>query len=368
MTSDAPAPTGRPTAGSDTLRDASPPAILRTYRPRPFRPAPWLSGPHAQTLGGRLLRAGSSPVYRRERWSTPDGDFLDVDLAFDPGHGGDRRPVVLVLHGLEGCSESGYVRTCCRRLRERGLRPVALNFRSCGGEPNRLPRFYHSGETADPAHALTRLRERWPGAPLGAVGFSLGGNALLKLMGERGREAADLVDAAVAVSVPYRLAAGAEALEEGMGRLYTAYFLRSLRRSVRAKVRQRGHDFDLDRLARADTLREFDDAFTAPVHGFEDAHDYYRRASAAGWLEGIRVPTLVVQARDDPFLPREALPERELRRHPWLAAAVHDGGGHVGFVEGTAPWRADFWAEREAARFLEHALVGGDGDSGSRNA
>ncbi len=295
--------------------------------------------------------------YRRERWTTPDDDFLDLDFAFDPAADrGDRRPVVLVLHGLEGSSTSGYVRVCCRRLVERGLRPVVLNFRSCSGEPNRRPRFYHSGETGDPARVLGRLRDRWPGAPVGAVGFSLGGNALLKLLGERGAEARELVDAAAAISVPYRLAAGAEALERGMGRLYTAYFLRSLRRSVRAKVRRRGHDYDLDRLAGANTMRAFDDAFTAPVHGFEDAADYYRRCSAARWLEGVRVPTLLVQARDDPFLPPGALPEATIREQPWLVPALVDRGGHVGFVEGAAPWEIDFWSEREAARYLAAAL------------
>lgn len=359
MTSgDAPSPVSPSATGSERTPGPSPPVRLRDYRPRPFGPAPWLPGPHAQTLGGRLLRPRRSPAYRRERWTTPDDDFLDLDFAFDPDRRGDGRPLVLVLHGLEGCSDSGYVRTCCLRLLERELRPVALNFRSCSGEPNRRPRFYHSGETGDPAWVLSRLRQRWPSAPLGAVGFSLGGNALLKLLGERGPGAADLLDAAVAVSVPYRLAAGAGALEEGMGWLYTAYFLRSLRRSVRAKVRRRGHDFDLERLARTGTLRAFDDAFTAPVHGFEDAADYYRRSSAARWLEGIRVPTLVLQSRDDPFLPADALPEAELRRQPWVVAAVQDRGGHVGFVEGSAPWRADFWAEREAARFLRRTLTG----------
>lgn len=362
-------PDDAPTARSEPPRSAPrsrgeegsgrPAADLARHRPRPYRPASWLPGPHTQSLGGRLLRTGRRIAYRRERLETPDGDFLDLDLAFDPGAGDrdDRRPVVLVLHGLEGSSDSGYVRVFCRRLRERGLRPAALNFRSRSGEPNRLRRFYHSGETDDPAFVLGRLRERWPRAPLGAAGFSLGGNALLKLLGELGSAARELVDAAAAISVPYRLGAGAEALEQGwMARLYTGYFLRSLRRSVRAKTRRYGHDFDLDRIARARSLREFDDAFTAPVHGFEDADDYYRRSSAARWLEGIRVPTLLVHARDDPFLPEGALPEQAIRDQPWLVPAITDRGGHVGFVEGETPWRAGFWAERETARFLARIL------------
>lgn len=353
------APPDRSTVPSGRAAPAAAREAVRGFEPRPFRPTPWLPGPHTQTLGGRLLRKGRPVAYRRERWDTPDGDFLDLDFAFDPSDGpADRRPVVVVLHGLEGSSTSGYVEVCCRRLSERGLRPVALNFRSCSGEPNRRPRFYHSGETGDPARVLAGLRERWPEAPIGAVGFSLGGNALLKLLGERGEEAGELVDAAAAISVPYRLDAGAEALEGGMGRLYTAYFLRSLRRSVRAKARLRGHDFDLGRLDRADSLRAFDDAFTAPVHGFEDAADYYLRCSSARFLEAIRVPTLLVQARDDPFLPPEALPEATIRDQSWLAPALVDRGGHVGFVAGTTPGEIDFWAEREAARFLARALGG----------
>lgn len=367
----------RPTAGRK--QDDRP---FAGYEPRPFRPAPWLPGPHLQTLGGRLLRPGGRVAYRRERWATGDGDFLDLDFA-DPdgpspdprrdgpppdgsdraGGGGAGRsgsvdgPLVLLLHGLEGGSDSAYVVEAARRLREAGLDAVALNFRSRSGQPNRLRRFYHSGETGDLASVLARLRDARPAAPLAVIGFSLGGNVLLKYLGERGARAREVVDAAVAVSVPYRLAASARRMERGLGPMYAAWFLRSLRRSVRAKVRKRGHDFDLDRLARVRSLREFDDAFTAPVHGFRDADEYYRLSSSARFLPEVRVPTLLLQARDDPFLPEGRLPVEEMRANPWLLPVLVDGGGHVGFVEGTTPWEARFWAEEEAVRYLTTALT-----------
>lgn len=331
--------------------------------PRSFRPPPWLRNPHLQTLGARMLRPRRAVTFRRERWETPDGDFLDLDfVAADEVRAqadAEEVPRVVVLHGLEGCSESGYVQQTCRELALRGLAPVALNFRSRGGEPNRRRRFYHSGETGDLAHVLERLRERHPRAPTGAVGFSLGGNVLVKLLGERGEEARRLLGAAVAVSVPYDLAAGARALERGLGPMYTAYFLRSLSRSIREKERARGHDYGLGDFAGFGSLRAFDDAFTAPVHGFRDAEDYYRRSSAGPYLPSVRLPTLVIQARDDPFLPEGALPERAIRANPWLVPAITGSGGHVGFLERASPWRPRFWAEEAAARFLDRGLRGG---------
>jgi predicted alpha/beta-fold hydrolase len=233
---------------------------------------------------------------------------------------------------------------------------VALNFRSRSGEPNRTRRFYHSGETGDLAWVLERLARREPGTPVGAVGYSLGGNVLLKYLGERGEDARGRVRAAVAVSVPYRLSESADALEDGLGPLYARFFLRSLRQSVRAKSARHGHEYDLPAPSRVRTLRAFDDAFTAPVHGFDGAEDYYRRSSSARYLPGIRVSTLLLQARNDPFLPADALPEEEMEGNPWLAPGLTDRGGHLGFVEGGTPWTARFWAEAEAARFLGHVL------------
>lgn len=328
------------------------------FRLRPFRASPWLRGPHLQTLGGKLLRPSSPPPLERVRLETPDGDFLDLDLGPDPTSGA---PVVLILHGLEGSSRRAYVVQACRTLLDRGIRPVGMNFRGCSGEPNRRARFYHSGETEDLRHVLAWLGERFPGRARGAMGFSLGGNVLLKYLGEEGAAEGAAVDAAVAVSVPFDLAAGADRLEEGpMGPVYSHYFLRMLRSKVRQKAPLLSDTVDVERALEARTLRRFDDAATAPLHGFRNAADYYRRSSSSGFLADIREPTLLLQSRDDPFLPESALPLDVMEDNPHLVHGVTDRGGHVGFVEGSI-WAPCFWAESEAARFLAHHLVEGTG-------
>lgn len=366
-----------------TSTDSSP-SPHRGFEPVPFRPALWLPGPHLQTVGAKFLRPNPVVHLHRERLRTPDDDFLDLD--FMTGVTGlDEGPLVVILHGLEGSTARGYVRLAMAEMAARGLATVGMNFRSCSGELNRRPRFYHSGETGDLAFVLRMLRERWPGRPMGALGFSLGGNVLLKFLGEDGEIGGPAVApstlrqpagdptgpagqahpatgtspllAAVAVSVPFDLLAGTGALESSpMGRLYTHYFLRSLRRKTRGKAQLIGDRIDLERVLRARTLRQYDEAATAPLHGFPGAEVYYRRSSSARFLERIRTPTLLLQSDDDPFLPREALPTEAVERNPNLLAAFTSGGGHVGFVEGPGPWRPTFWAEREAARYLQHVL------------
>jgi len=291
----------------------------------------------------------------RERWELPDGDFLDVDLGPDPA---PDAPVVLVLHGLEGSSRRRYVLNVCRELLARGLRPLAMNFRGCSGTLNRHPRLYHSGETGDPTFVLQRVRQNFPGRKVGAFGFSLGGNILLKLLGERDDGGRGLVDAAVAMSVPMDLSAGGRLLEEtAMGRLYSRYFLRSLHEKVRAKAHLLDGTVDVAKTLETRTIRAFDDVATAPLHGFRDASHYYRECSSAGYLGGIRVPTLVLHALDDPFLPAEALPRGELEKNPALVPVITRHGGHVGFLEG-APWAPRLWGDEEGARFLAEALKG----------
>lgn len=333
-------------------------AIHRSHRARPFRAAPWLPGSHLQTVAGKFLRPRRSLPVIRERWGTPDGDFMDLDFGPSPRRGS---PVVLVLHGLEGSTHRGYVRLAMRELVRRDMLPVGLNFRSCSGEPNRTARFYHSGETGDLAWVLGRLRERFPGRPLGGLGFSLGGNVLLRFLGERAEEGRRLLDAAAAISVPFDLVRGIGRLEEGaMGRVYTHYFLRSLLRKSRAKEALLGPVLDLARLSASRTLREFDDVATAPLHGFDDAADYYRRASSAPVLDRIRVPTLLLHALDDPFLPSEAVPRSAVETNPFLLGVFPPTGGHVGFVERSPPWAPRFWAEREASRYLSKILDGAE--------
>ncbi len=326
----------------------------RRLRPSRFRPAWWLPGPHGQTLGARWLRRRRGVALVRERLDTPDGDFLDLDWVGAVGGEPAAAPLVVVLHGLEGSARSGYAFELYRQLCGMGLAAVGLNFRSCSGELNRAPRLYHSGETGDLGYVLDLLRGRYPERLLSAVGVSLGGNVLLKHLGEAGRTT--LLAAAASISVPFDLAAGADHMESGFARLYVEALLRSLRAKIRA--REAGFDgrIDLARALAARTFREFDDAATAPLHGFTDADDYYRRSSSGPLLPGIRVPTLLIQALDDPFLPSDAVPRESIETNPVLHPAIVPHGGHVGFVTGTAPLRPRFWAEREAASFLAGTL------------
>jgi len=229
---------------------------------RPFLPARWSPGPHAQTLMARAMRSPEGPEYRRERVETPDGDFLDLDWAPEPVDGA---PIVLVLHGLEGSTKRRYVRNVCRELLSHRVWPVCLNFRGCSGEPNRKEHFYHSGETGDARLVLELLQRRYPERRRGALGFSLGGNVLLKLLGEDPVAAHGLVHCAVAMSVPYDLAAGSRQLERSaMGRFYTAYFMRSLRDKVRMKGDRLAGLLDLERVLRTKTIWDFDEFATAP--------------------------------------------------------------------------------------------------------
>jgi predicted alpha/beta-fold hydrolase len=320
----------------------------------PFRPAWWLPGGHLQTLGGKYLRPATALPLRRERWPTEDGDFLDLDFGPDPE---EETPLILLLHGLEGFSERPYMLHAMDVLARRGVASVGLNFRGCSGEPNRLPRMYHSGETQDTRFVLEKLRERWPHRPLGALGFSLGGNVLLKLLGERKDGGETLVGAAAAISVPYDLVEGVAHLESSpLGRFYARYFLTSLRKKVRAKEALLAPLLDLDVVLKSRSLSEFDDAATAPLHGFSNARDYYRQSSSKQFLQGIKVRTLLIHGRNDPFLPERAIPLEPMNRNTLITPLILRSGGHVGFLAGPLPWRPDFWAEDHIAAFFSEAL------------
>ncbi|HKK13327.1 MAG TPA: hydrolase [Gammaproteobacteria bacterium] len=314
-----------------------------------FRPAWWLPGAHLQTLFPNLLRRRAGPSLRRERLELPDGDFVDLDWGAGPDHG----PWVLILHGLEGSVRSSYAAGILDALASAGYQAVLMHFRGCSGEPNRLPRSYHSGETGDLDYVVRHLRARAPGRALGVLGYSLGGNVLLKWLGEQGPQAP--VACAIAVSVPFDLAQAACRLERGFSRVYQWYLLRQLRGSVSRKARRLDLPVASDRLRRARTFRHFDDLVTAPLHGFRDADDYYRRSSSRGYLRHIAIPTLILQAADDPFMSPAGLP-----RDGELSAAVtlelSPRGGHVGFVTGTRPWRPRYWLEERIARELTDRL------------
>jgi predicted alpha/beta-fold hydrolase len=321
-----------------------------------FRPAWWLPGPHAQTLGARVLRKKSGVKFNRERLKLPDGDFLDLDwVTAAAGKEVDAAaPLVIVLHGLEGSAQSGYALQLYRELVSQDLRPVGLNFRGCSGEPNRLPRAYHSGETGDLAWVVRLLSERHPDRPLGLVGVSLGGNVLLKYLGESVDKRRSIA-AAAAISVPYDLSAGADYIEQGFSSTYRAFLVRKLKRKVRAKLHVLNGRVDTRRALAAHTFREFDGAVIVPLHGFEDAEDYYRRSSSDQFLGSIEVPTLLVHSLDDPFLPRDAVPLGAASENPHIQTAFTALGGHVGFVTGP-PWSPVFWAELTVARFLAARL------------
>jgi len=324
--------------------------------PSPFVPAWWARGPHAQTLWGKLARRVRPLPTRTERWDTPDGDFLDVvrlpaDAArFDPA----RAPRLLLLHGLEGGVQSHYALGMFGEAERRGWAMDLMLHRSCGAELNRQRRFYHSGETTDVALVVQRIGDAFPDAPLAIAGVSLGGNQLVKFLGERGAEVPPNVRRAAAISVPYDLARGSRHISHGFSRVYERHFLQSLRRKVERKLAAHPDLVARDRLTGLRTLYDFDDVVTGPVHGFVDAEDYYTRSSSKHYLDGVRVPTLLLSAVDDPFLPADVLDEVRTiaARNAMLSVEFHARGGHVGFVGGRLPWRAEWYAERRTAEFL----------------
>jgi len=289
----------------------------------------------------------------RERFETPDGDFVDVDWLGGPSGS----PLLLVLHGLEGTLRSHYIGGLFRLAAARGWRAGVMYFRSCSGELNRLPRFYHSGETGDFDHVLRRLAAREPGVRIGVVGVSIGGNVLVKWLGEQGEDAPRAVAGAVAISVPFDLAGCARLMDRGLPKvLYTTSFMRSLRQKTLAKSRAFPDFVDIRAALRARTFAAYDRLVTAPLHGFADEEDYWRRSSSGPYVARIRRPTLLISALDDPFIPPASLPDPRLLP-PAVRAEFVPRGGHVGFVEGR-PWRATSWAERRAVDFLASVLDG----------
>lgn len=301
----------------------------------------WLPGGHLQTIFPAKMIAKPRVDFRRERWSTPDGDFIDVDFV----DGQPDRPFLVLFHGLEGSSDSHYARALMSHVAALGWSGAVPHFRGCSGELNHAPRFYHSGDAAEVDWIVRRLAGR--GKRFYAAGVSLGGNALLRWLGESGRQAS-MVDAACAISAPLDLAGGGAALSRGFNMIYTRVFLQTLKPKCLQKLRQFPGLFDVDALRRARNLYEFDNVVTAPLHGFRDTDDYWHRASARHVLDDIRVPTLVLNAKNDPFLPARHLPRSAA---PDVTLEYPDHGGHVGFANGRLPGRLD-WLPARIVRFL----------------
>jgi predicted alpha/beta-fold hydrolase len=303
----------------------------------------WLAGAHAQTIYPALRRP-PAVAFRRERVDTPDGDFVDFDWQ-DANGAAPGTPTVVLFHGLEGNSSSHYARAVMRRLQAIGWRGVVPHFRGCSGELNRLPRAYHSGDYAEIGWMLAAVRARLPAAPLYAVGVSLGGSALLNWLGREQERAVATLVAAAAVSAPLDLAAAGTAIGQGFNRIYARHFLSTLVPKALAMAQRFPGTLDTAAVRRATSMHTFDDVVTAPLHGFEGAHDYWRRASSKPWLGGIAVPTLVLNAKNDPFIPASSLPEPEsVSRAVMLEQPAH--GGHAGFAMSPFPGNLEWLPSR----------------------
>ncbi len=311
-----------------------------------FKPAWWLPGPHLQTLWPALCRRSTLNIpIEKERLELPDGDFLDLAWINKEKKG----PLVLLLHGLEGSVRSSYAQGMLHAINQQNWRGVVMHFRGCSGEPNRLSRSYHSGETSDLNFLVETLCEREPDTPLAVVGFSLGGNVLLKWLGEAERK--NLLSAAVAVSVPFELHKSANRVQHGFSRLYQKHFLKCLRKRLTHKFQLDSPTFAMPSLTELTTLWEFDDKVTAPLHGFSGVHDYYSQSSSRQFLNKITVPTLLLHAKDDPFMTPDVIPEpHELAE--CVTLEVTNAGGHLGFVIGTNPWRVRYWLDERVPEFL----------------
>ena len=318
----------------------------------PYRAPAWLPGGNAQTLYPLLIKPPPLP-YVRERWETPDGDFIDLDWNPRTAPEPAQDPLIVLFHGLEGSSGSHYALALMHALRCLDREGVVIHFRGCSGEPNRLARAYHSGDSQEIDWILRRLKNRQPERGLQAVGVSLGGNALLKWLGESGESARDVLETAAAISAPLDLTACGHHLGRGFNRVYSRHFLKTLKPAAAAKLVRYPDLFDENRLKAARTLFAFDDLVTGPLHGFSSAEEYWLRASSKPWLTSIRLPTLILNARNDPFLPASALPAAD-QVAPAVTLEVSEEGGHVGFTSGPFPGTLD-WLPDRILRFFAHS-------------
>lgn len=278
-------------------------------------------------------------AYRREVWQTPDDDFIELDwLQQDPPAGGEQ-PLLVLLHGLEGSSQSHYAKRIMHAAGKAGWRGVVVHFRGCGGKPNLQPRSYHCGDSAEVDWILRRMRRQTSGS-IHVVGVSLGGNVLLKWLGEQQTEAVPIVNKAAAVSTSLDLPTTGRVLAQGFNRLYSRIFLNTLKPKALAMIRQHRLDLDYERIRATDNLWDYDNLFTAPLHGFAGADDYWQRSNCRPYLRDIRLPALLINARNDPFLPEQFLPApHEVSGEVRLDFPPH--GGHVGFADsGSQDWLA----------------------------
>ncbi len=314
-----------------------------------FKPAWWLPGPHLQTIWPTIINKNKINIsLARERIELPDGDFIDIDWA-----GPEKGPIILLLHGIAGNIESPYIRRSLSVIVENGWRGALMYYRGCSGETNRLPRCYHSGETSDFNFIAHLLHQREPGTPIACVGFSLGGNVLLKWLGENQQQ--ERLKAGVAISVPFDLHKSAQRLNQGFSRAYQWYLLREMRQKIKQKCEQMSMPINAEMIDNLHTFWEYDNHITAPLHGFKNAAEYYEKASSRQYLPFIKTPTLILHAYDDPFIPPEAIPaENELPSCVQLKVVKQ--GGHVGFVSGDSPWHIKYWFEEQIISYLQNFI------------
>jgi len=311
-----------------------------------FKPAWWLPSPHLQTLWPVMFRRRAVPDLSHERFELNDGDFVDLCWSRKTD-----RPVVIVLHGLEGSVHSHYAGSLMCSLENAGFRPVFMHFRGCGEEPNRLPRSYHSGDTQDLAQLVDYINRTSDTSVHAAIGFSLGGNVLLKWLGQTGDS--NPLQCGVAVSVPFILADAANRLQRGLSHMYEIHLKNSLKRSYIEKFKRIESPLDVE-ISQLKGFWEFDDRVTAPLHGFSGVDHYYAESSCRQYLAGIKVPTRIIHALDDPFMFSATVPdENELGEQVELLLARN--GGHVGFVTGKFPWKPEYWYEQKIIEFLKNS-------------
>lgn len=320
---------------------------MQTYAIEPYIAPAWLPGGHLQTIYSNVLIRVPKVEYRRERLELADGDFLDFDWV----DGAPEAPLVVLFHGLEGNSDSTYARDLMDTVRQKNWNGVVAHFRGTSGEPNRLPRAYFAGDSAEIQRMLEYAKSRHPNVPLYAVGVSLGGNALLKWLGESGAQATSWVDRAAAISAPLDLTAAGNALDQGFNRsVYTARFLSTLKQKALDKAARFPGTLDAEAIEHATTFREFDTLVTARLHGFRDADDYWLKVSSKPWLRSITIPTLVVNAKNDPFMPASALPSIDDVSEAVILEQP-ETGGHASFPSGPFPGNLDWIPRRLITHF-----------------
>ena len=316
-----------------------------------FKPAKFLGNGHLQTIYPSLFFRPKRPLVTEEILELPDGDFVECVWHHQPKVG-EKKPIMILFHGLEGSFRSPYIQRAMHVMSKAGFGVILMHFRGCGSRPNRLARAYHSGDTADAKYLIEQLKARYHDSPLFATGYSLGGNMLLKLLGEMGDNA--LLDGAMAVSAPMALESSANRINSGFSKLYQYNMMRSLRHSLREKYRY--HDIEKEIGLKKDDIKhlrtfwEFDDAYTAPMHGFRDAKEYYEKSSSKPYLKAIMIPTLIIHAQDDPFMGKEVIPsDDELSKE--ITFELYASGGHVGFVAGSV-LRPHYWIEERMLDFF----------------